>query len=468
MSDNIPSDLDLKQKDAFTKAKQASDRKNTDYAITLLKQLVAEVPGHLESRRLLRSNEIIKARAASSFAKSMAGVKVSAKAMKAKGLLGKDPLQAIIIAEDALEMDPFNDQANNILAEASQGLGMTELIAFAYETIREGKPDDLPNLKKLALHYMSQRQADKAIKIYDKIVAVAPQDGEGQKGQKDAAAMMAQQGGAWEENKSFRAGLKNADEVKLLEEQSRAATSEEGIDLQISQLSEQYEANNQDINVVKKMAALYEKKKDLVTALQWYQYAFSLSNNSDPVLEKTIHKIQSAQYEESIKGYEVAIAAAEGETKEQYEKELAEIKQQYAQVELQAAKTRVDKYPNDLEYRYEYGQALYAAGEYKTAVPELQQALKQPNVRYQAMNMLGNCFWKRRMLDFAEKQFATAANEIETMDDLKKEVIYNLGCVLDEAGKSNEALEQFKIIYEVDYQYRDVAERVESSYDSAA
>ncbi|MEM9445089.1 MAG: hypothetical protein AAGA18_07025 [Verrucomicrobiota bacterium] len=466
MSQNIPSDFDLRQKESYTKAKQATERKNHDYAVTILKQLVTEVPGHLEARRLLRSNEIIKARSASSFAKSMAGVKVSAKAMKAKGMVNKEPLQALSAIEDALEIDPINEQANNILADAAKALEFYDLVAFAYETIREGKPDDIPNLKKLAQHYMSRREPDKAVKVYDKIVALAPQDGEGQKGQKDAAAMMAQQGGAWEEDKSFRAGLKDANEAKLLEEQGRSATSEEGINLQIEKLSEHYQQNNQDINIVKKLAALYEKKKDLVTALQWYQYAFSLSNNSDPVLEKSIHKIQSAQYEESIRGYEEAIAVAEGDTKAQYEQQLAEIKQQYAQIKLTAAKSRVDKYPNDLEFRYEYGQTLYEAGEHKAAVPELQLALKQPKIRYQAMNMLGNCFWQRRMLDFAEKQFATAADEIETMDDLKKEVIYNLGCVLEESEKKDEALAQFKIIYEVDYQYRDVAERVESSYEN--
>jgi tetratricopeptide (TPR) repeat protein len=80
------------------------------------------------------------------------------------------------------------------------------------------------------------------------------------------------------------------------------------------------------------------------------------------------------------------------------------------------------------------------------------------------MNMLGKAFWKRNMKDFAQKQFAEAASELIPMDALKKELIYNLGCILEESGKKDEALAEFKKIYEVDYQYRDVAQRVESSY----
>jgi tetratricopeptide (TPR) repeat protein len=70
------------------------------------------------------------------------------------------------------------------------------------------------------------------------------------------------------------------------------------------------------------------------------------------------------------------------------------------------------------------------------------------------------------MLDFAVKQFQSAASEMVGFDDLKKEVVYNLGIVLEQMGKKPAALEEFKKIYEIDYQYKDVAERVERSYEN--
>jgi tetratricopeptide (TPR) repeat protein len=50
------------------------------------------------------------------------------------------------------------------------------------------------------------------------------------------------------------------------------------------------------------------------------------------------------------------------------------------------------------------------------------------------------------------------------MDNVKKDAIYSLGIILEEMGKKTEALEEFKKIYEVDSQFRDIADRVESAY----
>jgi hypothetical protein len=46
----------------------------------------------------------------------------------------------------------------------------------------------------------------------------------------------------------------------------------------------------------------------------------------------------------------------------------------------------------------------------------------------------------------------------------KKEVLYEKGLIHTEVGDRESALDCFKQIYEVDYGYRDVAQRVESSY----
>jgi len=68
------------------------------------------------------------------------------------------------------------------------------------------------------------------------------------------------------------------------------------------------------------------------------------------------------------------------------------------------------------------------------------------------------------MNDLAAKTFADAIAEIPAMDAVKKDLLYNLGVVYGNMEKKAEALECFKQIYEVDYGYRDVASKVESSY----
>jgi tRNA/tmRNA/rRNA uracil-C5-methylase (TrmA/RlmC/RlmD family) len=62
------------------------------------------------------------------------------------------------------------------------------------------------------------------------------------------------------------------------------------------------------------------------------------------------------------------------------------------------------------------------------------------------------------------KQFKDAASETTVMDANKKDVLYRLAMVLEKMGKRDEYIECLKQIYEVDYGYRDVSAKVESSY----
>jgi hypothetical protein len=68
------------------------------------------------------------------------------------------------------------------------------------------------------------------------------------------------------------------------------------------------------------------------------------------------------------------------------------------------------------------------------------------------------------MFDIAVKQLSDALADLVAMDTTKKEVLYEKGLIHEEMGKKEDALDCFKQIYEVDYGYRDVATRVESSY----
>jgi len=83
------------------------------------------------------------------------------------------------------------------------------------------------------------------------------------------------------------------------------------------------------------------------------------------------------------------------------------------------------------------------------------------------MNLLGRCYGELGMLDLAIKQLEEATKEILSMDAIKKEIVYNLGLVYERMGKRERTLDCMKQIYEADYGYRDVAERVEASYERA-
>ena len=60
----------------------------------------------------------------------------------------------------------------------------------------------------------------------------------------------------------------------------------------------------------------------------------------------------------------------------------------------------------------------------------------------------------------------TAAQWPWKLEAAKKELTYLLGVVLDKMNRKEEAMEQFKLIYETDIGYRDVSARVDAYYAS--
>ncbi len=134
--------------------------------------------------------------------------------------------------------------------------------------------------------------------------------------------------------------------------------------------------------------------------------------------------------------------------------------------EVEDCRRRVEKYPNDLLIRFELGELYFKAGKITEAIQEFQKAQANPNKRLQAMGYLGQCFARRGMNDLAARTFQNAIKEKGPFDEEKKDLIYQLGCTFEKMGKREEAIEQFKIIYESDIGYKDVAAKVDSYYSS--
>ena len=68
--------------------------------------------------------------------------------------------------------------------------------------------------------------------------------------------------------------------------------------------------------------------------------------------------------------------------------------------------------------------------------------------------------------DLAVDQFNLAKSELQVMNDLKKEVIYELASAFEKMGRTKEAMEEFKAIYMADSGYRDVSKKINTFYEN--
>jgi tetratricopeptide (TPR) repeat protein len=458
-------DLNPTSRNQVNRAKVAAQSKNYDYAITLIQAVLKDEPLFLEGRRFLRAVEIQKFKSMSSFTRQMAGMRLSGGLMKISSAK-KTPQEQLIHAEEILAQDPYNPKANALIGEAGTALGYPEFKCFAFETVKEGKPEDKANLNLLAEAYMEAKLFPKAVTTYEQILEIDPRDGDALSGLKNATAANASKSGGWETTGGdYRKVIKDIDVAAQLEQESKAVKSSEGIEGQIQVNFEKHQAEPNNSNHSKAIAKLFEQKGDYTSAIQWYEHAFEVGGKIDSSLEKTIGDLKLKKVEQELQVLRQQLTEqTEPEQQAQTQAELAQKEKELNEVRLFQAEARVRAQPNEGEFRYDLGEALYKIGQYKRATEELQQSLKQPSVRYQALNLMGQAFIKRGMLDFAIKQLSLAQSELAPMDEIKKEITYNLGLAYEVAKQSEKALDQWKMIYEYDMSYRDVAARVEASY----
>jgi tetratricopeptide (TPR) repeat protein len=454
-------ELPATAKPLWLKALTAVQAKNHEYAITLIQGVLKDHPGFLEARKMLRNCEIQLAGSAKKkgglFGLQGGGMGM----MKLQSQGKKDPAATIPLIEKELEKDPYNEQANELLFDLAKQLDMHDTAAFALETIRKGKPENAKLMHKLAEYYISRESPMQAADVYNDIIKHHPTDGRAIKGAKDASARASMQKQKWDENADMRSLMKDQSEFEELEKASRTGLTREQMEERRDKVIEKYNADPNHLATVKELAGLYEQLEDWGNAHTFYHWAHSLSNG-DVALATKASVMKDKAIDFDLKQLEVAFAADPNNA--ELKAQLDARKSERLAEQVAENQRRVDQNPTDPQLRFDLGTALYNAGDFSAAIPHLQQATRNPHIRTKVLLLLGRTFKAKGMFDLSIKQLSDALADLVAMDNVKKEVLYDKGLIHEEMGDRASALDCFKQIYEVDYGYRDVAKRVESSY----
>ena len=449
----------------WLKAVSAIELRNFGYAISLLQEILKQEPEFLTGRQLLRRTEVTKSKSAkkSFFNISTASIGV----MKAQREIKKDPKRAVEMLEEVLESEPYNRQANLLLKEAAVAAGWSEIGVFALKTLLEENPRDLKVLRELGRLYHDLKDHENEVEIYNQLTAIDPLDAQSLRLGKDASARASMKRGGWTQAESYRDLIKDKDEAISLEQQSRIRLTGEALDQQIGETYARHQAEPENLDFARRLGALSEQKDDFESAIRWYQYAADLAKGADTGLLRKISDLKIKCLEGEIAALEEFLStySARDEVYAEKSGQLRTAKVSRAEILIADAQERVKRNPTDLQLRFELGENFFNAGRFREAVPELQRARQNPHARLKSMNVLGCCYGELGMLDLAMKQLEEASREILSMDTMKKEIVYNLGLVYERMGDPGKVLACMKQIYEVDYGYRDVARRVESSYE---
>jgi tetratricopeptide (TPR) repeat protein len=443
----------------YAKGKEAADRNNLDYALTIFLQVLTQEPGFYDCREAIRSAQIRKTGEGGGFFKKIVS---SANPLLAKGQLAlrKNPLDAIVIAEQMLNGDANNWSAHKLLAEAALAADLPRTAVLSLELVFKNNSKDRDAAINLARAYAANRQASKAMAIYEDLMRANPNDVEIVTASKQLAAQrtLDEQGYSKLEGGqgSYRDVLKDKTEAVRLEQQSRLHKDEDTLQSILDRKVDELAADPSNLQLAREVADLYAQGKNYDKALKYYKMLAEIPGQADPTLDRAISTITLKALEQRLEQLD--------KTAPDHEEQAVAIQAEIDAYQFEDCKRRADKYPNDLGLKFELGTFYFKAGQVTEAIQEFQKAQRDPHRRVQAIFYLGRCFAERGMHEMAVRQLNAAIAERTGMDDEKKDMIYTLACVLEKMGKADEAIKQFEKIYEVDIGYRDIAAKVDAFY----
>jgi tetratricopeptide (TPR) repeat protein len=461
MSEVSEANISSRARELFNKGLLAYERNNLPYAMDMFMAVLEMEPYFLKCRRFLRSSAI-------KFVNETRGGKVSHLVTTLAGLplLGSGRMalrsgnfiKALSLAEKLLRQDPLNMQFIRLLCDAALKADAPEIAIHTLNVAREYYQRDVALLQILGNLYMQVNLPEEARKCYEAILAIQPHSGEILQALKNAIARETMIKGGWEEaskDGGYRKAIKDAGEAATLEADTRSVRDERSIQLVIRDTESRMKNEPGNLTYRRVLAKLYVQVNRFEDAAHVLEEGRRLSGVADPQLDQALADIRLKQFD-----FEIAQCRANGDTAGAAAKEKAK-KEFYAK----SVQTRVERYPNDPQLRFEFGKLLYENGQFNESIQQFQMAQNNPKLKTESHYYLGMCFLHKNQNDLAQEQLEKAAADLTEMNNLKKEIFYELGALLEKSGNFQKAADlYYKEIYQVDIAFKDVAAKIEKAY----
>jgi tetratricopeptide (TPR) repeat protein len=458
MSEKSVNDIPREVRPLFTKGNDALSRDNFDYAISLFNQVLVKEPRIFECRKLLRKAQLGKAGSGGGFLKkAWSSASSSPLLAKAQLALRREPAEALALAEQVLNSDPNSSAAHKIVIEAATAMEMPRTAVMSLEVVARNHPKDKALAIQFAEALAEVGEVKRAEMVLLEFARSLPGDVEVAQALKNVTAKRTMDEGGYAAlasgEGSYRDILKNEKEAVTLEQENKVQKTEDNTDRLITEYETRIKTEPNNLKLYRSLAELHTQKKQFDRALEYYDKVRASEMGNDPSLERAISETKVRRLDHEIEKLDPA--------SEDHAERIAALNAEKLAFQVSECQKRVEKFPTDLAIRFEMGVLYFQAGRMQEATKEFQRAQNNPHKRIAALNYLAQCFAKRKLLDLAASTLQDAIKEKPLFDEEKKELIYNLGSVLETMGKKEEAFEQFKLIFKVDTSYRDVEAKVE-------
>lgn len=192
----------MRQQLLFEKARVALAESDFGYALEACAEILRSAPRFVPARKLQREASLRRFATGNWLvAKARAGMSASPFIF---GVNEDDPHHSFASAEKILAVDPTSAVGLKLLGQSAELLHWPETAVFAYEALREVRPEDRETLLVLAAALLADGRAGEGLAVAEQVLKDAPADAVALQLHREASVTQTMSTGTWTNESSYR------------------------------------------------------------------------------------------------------------------------------------------------------------------------------------------------------------------------------------------------------------------------
>ena len=430
----------------FSHANSQAAQSNYDYATEMLTQCVVGAPDNVPYLQgflanLKKKYDFNKKGGKLGFVRTAA-----ARTAVKKAVMQKDWHAVIKNGVEVLRRNPWGTSTLMAMADACKKLGLGEPELIYLRMALEADPANADVNRTCALTLADRGEFDQAISCWNRVQIARPDDHEPANAIADLTVektiQKTAQRVAPEEPTATDFGSGTMPPLRPIE----VLTPEE-------ELIKQIKRNPDDISKYLELAKLFQESDHLTKAVDVLGKAHKASGGDREVADRW-NDAQLQLLRQKVSRKEKKVGDNPTEERKQA---LENLRREYNVKDVEIRKDRCDRFPNNLNYRYDLAVRYQAIGMYNEAIAEFQKARNDPKRVGHSMLALGECFEQIKQYRLAMSHYEEAVREIADGDSRHKKHALHLAAKLAFQLKDYDAAENHATkLGAIDFSYKDV------------
>jgi len=428
----------------FEHASKQSGQEQYDYANDLFTECVVSDPVNLMYVQSFLDN-LKKKYGNNKKGSSLAFIQGASTRRTVKKALGQEDWDGVIKAGcDALKLNPWDIPTLLSMAKATDRIGGNdppiETPLHYLKCALEANSKD-PEVNRECAKAMEERgQLDQAIHCWHRVEQALPNNEEAQRAIADLAV---------------KKTLNKLDSTSPMKNRaaSNAAASAEPEMTPEQRLERKIAQAPKELSNYLELAQLYINDDRFKEAEEVYARAFEASGG-DQGIRDSWDDVQIRRLRHQLAGLQRRRETGDEQAKQEYRR----LRKALIEKELEVYKGRVERFPNNLLFKYELGYRYMLAGQQGEAIKQFQLARNDPRRKGLCMLYLGQCFEQIGQNRLAIGQYESAIEEIPDRDgDHKKDALYRAGSLQVTLKNLDAAEKHLSVLAAMDFTYKDVS-----------